>query len=270
MSEIVKNKKESLPKRAVNFFKLKSADVIARLNFFMVKDKNEDLLSRLSNKYRSDKGTKKVFAWEGARHLYSPIYHSYFEGLRNKEISIFEIGIGSGASIKVWYDYFPKANIYALDIVDYSHLDNNRIKTFKGDQSSRTDLEAIFKQINRPMDIIIDDGGHHMNQQQISFGCLFKFLKSGGLYFIEDLHTSYWPYNGFSVVYGDVPIDTNADKSNTTLKMIRDYIANKKLHSLFLTPEEMSYLDQSIADCRLYDTVVNEQGPDHVVMFKKK
>ena len=41
-------------------------------------------------------------------------------------------------------------------------------------------------------DIIIDDGGHHMHEQITSFETLFPHLKSGGLYIIEDLHTSYW------------------------------------------------------------------------------
>ena len=41
-------------------------------------------------------------------------------------------------------------------------------------------------------DIIIDDGGHSMPQQIISFLTLFPHVKSQGLYVIEDLHTSYW------------------------------------------------------------------------------
>jgi hypothetical protein len=42
-------------------------------------------------------------------------------------------------------------------------------------------------------DIIIDDGGHTMNQQRISFMTLLSLVRSGGLYVIEDLETSYNP-----------------------------------------------------------------------------
>ena len=42
------------------------------------------------------------------------------------------------------------------------------------------------------LDIIIDDGGHTMDQQKISFEHLFHKLKDGGIYLIEDTHTSYW------------------------------------------------------------------------------
>ena len=45
-----------------------------------------------------------------------------------------------------------------------------------------------------PVDVIIDDGGHTMNQQKTSFKVLFPYLKSDGVYIIEDLHTSYWRY----------------------------------------------------------------------------
>ena len=44
--------------------------------------------------------------------------------------------------------------------------------------------------------MIVDDGGHRMDQIIISFQSLFPFLKKGGLYIIEDLCTSYWSIYG--------------------------------------------------------------------------
>ena len=44
--------------------------------------------------------------------------------------------------------------------------------------------------------MIIDDGGHTMNQQITSFRVLFPYVKSGGIYVIEDLCTSYWKEYG--------------------------------------------------------------------------
>lgn len=40
-------------------------------------------------------------------------------------------------------------------------------------------------------DIIIDDGGHTMKQQITSFNHLLSKVRSGGIYVIEDLQTSY-------------------------------------------------------------------------------
>ena len=47
-------------------------------------------------------------------------------------------------------------------------------------------------------DLIIDDGSHHNNHVFATFNELFKSLNNSdiGLYIIEDIHTSYWPYYG--------------------------------------------------------------------------
>ena len=41
------------------------------------------------------------------------------------------------------------------------------------------------------LDIIVDDGGHTMKQQIVSLKTLLPSVRSGGLYIIEDLLTSY-------------------------------------------------------------------------------
>jgi hypothetical protein len=41
-------------------------------------------------------------------------------------------------------------------------------------------------------DIIIDDGGHTMAQQKTTIEHLFRKVKDGGIYLVEDTHTSYW------------------------------------------------------------------------------
>ncbi len=61
-----------------------------------------------------------------------------------------------------------------------------------GNQENVTFLNE-FKLDMQQFDIIIDDGGHTMNQQRISFMTLLSLVRSGGLYVIEDLETSYNP-----------------------------------------------------------------------------
>jgi hypothetical protein len=43
-----------------------------------------------------------------------------------------------------------------------------------------------------PFDIIIDDGGHEMQQQIVTTETLFPLLADGGVFLVEDTHTSYW------------------------------------------------------------------------------
>ena len=233
---------------------------------------HENPLTRLANFYRCDKGTRIMHSWEGPRHFYSEYYHKHLDKFRNEPINFLEIGIGggNGPSLSLWQRYFKMAKIFALDIDDFSRLNNKRVTCLQADQSNRKDLVHSMSKIGKKLDVIIDDGGHYMNQQQISFGVLFRNLKSGGIYFIEDLHTSYWPYNEYTSVYNNIPIDTNADHSNTTLKMVRDYIKNKKITSQFLTKEETEYLNGSIKECILYDTTINKYGPNHLAVFIKK
>lgn len=42
------------------------------------------------------------------------------------------------------------------------------------------------------VDVVIDDGSHHMSDIQTSFEHLFPKINFGGIYIIEDLHTSFW------------------------------------------------------------------------------
>ncbi len=44
------------------------------------------------------------------------------------------------------------------------------------------------------VDIVLDDGSHVGSHQRTSFETLFPLLNEGGIYLIEDLHTSYWTH----------------------------------------------------------------------------
>ena len=57
------------------------------------------------------------------------------------------------------------------------------------------DDEAVLNNVNSSQgyfDVIVDDGGHSMKQQITSLIHLFPKVRSGGVYVIEDLHTSYF------------------------------------------------------------------------------
>jgi hypothetical protein len=60
-----------------------------------------------------------------------------------------------------------------------------------GDQADRGFLESVVER-HGPFDIIVDDGGHTMEQQITSIETLFPSLVDGGVYIVEDCHTSYW------------------------------------------------------------------------------
>jgi hypothetical protein len=119
-------------------------------------------------------------------------YAAHFAQLRKEPIKLLEIGIGGGASIKMWEIYFPNAELYAIDINPKCRRFNSpRTTVFIGDQADSSFLSHFIREVGGDFDIIIDDGGHTMEQQIGSFSILFPYVRPGGTYVIEDLHTSY-------------------------------------------------------------------------------
>lgn len=136
----------------------------------------------------NEKGSDKA-----SRHGFDACYEAHFSSLRDMEISILEIGIQAGASLRLWEEYFPKARIFGIDkeAVCKSH-ETERSRVFIGMQEDGEFLQSVTDETGE-LDIVIDDGGHHMWQQQASFSKLLPHVRSGGLYVIEDLETSYQP-----------------------------------------------------------------------------
>jgi SAM-dependent methyltransferase len=193
-------------------------------------------LTRLAAGTRTDKGMRG--------HFYTELYDIFFLPMKKTATKILEIGIGSGDSLKMWRDYFPRATIFGIDIFPKTELDSDRIKTFVADQADRTQLHSFVGQFGGYFDIIVDDGGHHMNHQQISLGFLFKYLKPGGYYVIEDVHMSlprFW--KGYGV---------KLDESNSTLNMVFEFIREMRLESFHMPRSEERYLTRYIEFCNLF------------------
>lgn len=136
----------------------------------------------MANKYGSDKGTKVP-----ARHGYTEFYYHILRFFRKNRIKLLEIGVREGHSLLMWHDFFPNAEIVGMDIKKSSKLKQERIKTFKGDQSSIEDLQRLIDLYGSGYFIIIDDGSHKSEDQKISFEFLKPHMCKGGYYFIEDL-----------------------------------------------------------------------------------
>lgn len=130
-------------------------------------------------------------------HNYTRIYSKYFDAIRNDPIKFLEIGIYRGNSVKLWESYFPNAELHFIDIdPGYIQYHSLRSKYHFIDASNVKSLQVFINSIEGDFDIILDDGGHQMQQQITSFQTLFPYVRSGGLYIIEDLHTSYWKEYG--------------------------------------------------------------------------
>ena len=114
---------------------------------------------------------------------YLRLYEEIFAPFRNRPFTLWEIGVANGASLKVWGEYFPKAQILGID-------NNPQSKQYEGPRvrvaiGSQEDPEFLAGLAREPApDIIIDDGSHQADHMQLTFERLFPVLAAGGLYVI--------------------------------------------------------------------------------------
>lgn len=126
-----------------------------------------------------------IWKWEH----YFDIYHRHFESFRGTDVRVAEIGIYSGGSLGLWHHYFgDRAKIIGVDIEPACKVyANDWTDIYIGDQSDRA-FWHMFKQQEKPFDILIDDGGHEPEQQIVTFEEMFGHLRPGGVYLCEDVH----------------------------------------------------------------------------------
>ena len=162
-------------------------------------------LTEIGTKFNTDKATY---------HRYTDFYDRLLSHLRDDSINFLEIGILNGASLMMWNEYFSAAKIYGADINLCTHLDSSKVTTIVANQENEEDLLKLPDNLH----VILDDGGHTMLQQQLTLKVMFKKLLPGGIYILEDLHTS---LPGFYNSY-----ESNA--YNNTIKLLTD-LQNKQL-----------------------------------------
>lgn len=130
-------------------------------------------------------------------HHYFDIYHRHFESFRGRSPVVLELGVDHGGSLQMWKQYFgPGARIVGVDIEPRCRqYEEDQISVLIGDQADRAFLAEVRRRLPR-VDILIDDGGHTMQQQIATFEELYAHVQPNGVYVCEDMHTSLWPQYG--------------------------------------------------------------------------
>lgn len=154
-------------------------------------------LANLFNKYGSDKD----------RNGYSSLYYTIFDKIRNDQIVLLEIGIGTmiegakssmlnyalpgyspGGSLRAWRDFFQNGRIIGADVQPDTQFSEDRIETVLCNSTNKQEVDSLMDTMpNIKFDIIIDDGCHAANSQIKSLLHFFPYVKEGGIYVIEDI-----------------------------------------------------------------------------------
>jgi len=148
-------------------------------------------LCEIANKYGADKCPQ-------INHMYTPFYFEFFSPMRQSVKKVFEYGVGNrrikraipqyqiGASLRMWRDFFPNAQVYGADIAKGAVFTDDRLETFFCDESKPEDVKALIEKIGADIDIFIDDASHHMHEQIVLFETVMPLLKKDAIYVIED------------------------------------------------------------------------------------
>lgn len=160
---------------------------------------SEQLAAR-AEEFHTDKGpadvTRRRTSWiRGNVHLagknYTQTYARFFAELQDQPITLLEIGIAAGGSTKLWESFFSEATLHAIDISpSCRQFATDRTSVHIGSQTDPEFLNSVTASTG-PLDVVIDDGGHTMEQHRVSLETLWPHVRPGGLYIIEDLHTAY-------------------------------------------------------------------------------
>jgi hypothetical protein len=152
----------------------------------------DDEINPLEKYFRANQG-RLIHKWVH----YFDIYHRHFQQYRGKPITVVEFGVSHGGSLQMWKAYFgPQARIFGIDIDPRCKaLTEPQIEIVIGDQEDREFLRSLAAQVG-DVDVLIEDGGHTMTQRIATFEELWPNIVEGGVFLMEDLHTSYWPKYG--------------------------------------------------------------------------
>jgi len=191
--------------------------------------------------------------WEQYLHIYDKVLAPFI--VANKPVNLLEIGVQNGGSLEVFADYLPKGSkITGIDIDEKcANLKfGKNINLIIGDGTDKKVIDKYFSKSK--FDIIVDDGSH-INEHVIkSFEELFPKLNYGGLYIVEDVHTSYWKnyYHG------------GYKKSTSTMEYFKNlidslnylYIPNFPINTKLSDIIKLRKMNKEIASITFYDSVI--------------
>jgi cephalosporin hydroxylase len=125
---------------------------------------------------------------------YLGVYDKILDPFVNTPARMLEIGVSGGGSLQLWRKFLGRqAVIFGIDVdPQCAPLGGDDAVVRIGSQDDPEFLRTVIAEMGG-LDVVVDDGSHIASHQRASFEALFPLLSDGGIYVLEDLHTSYWP-----------------------------------------------------------------------------
>ncbi len=232
----------------MNFFSLFKRNIIYKLKQKINVDLdsvNQNNLDELLRNFGSDKANF-LQNKRDAGHGFTKFYISNLDHLKKKKIKILEVGSYAGASAAAFVKYFENSTVYCFDVnISKFNFQSKNIQVYGLDINNKKKLEKTLKKIGLEsnsdfFDIIIDDGSHYLSDILVGLKFLFKKVKQGGFYIIEDFkHPNYYKYN--------------RNINHILFDEVLSHLIKKKLFkSNILSEEDQVYIHQNIKKIETY------------------
>lgn len=177
-------------------------------------------------------GTDKAY-W----HRYTEYYESFLSGGRFRPLTVLEIGVLGGASVRMWADYFPLAEVVGVDINTMNPVENPRVHLLQCDITNYDMLDRLVSKYCG-FDLIVEDGSHTMSDQQNTWCVLWRHVKAHGWYICEDLHTS-----------------LSLDSQDSTLNVMKRVECNRPMPDSKFIQDPMAWRNIRVQWIDLYERV---------------
>lgn len=197
-----------------------------------------EFLTSLAEKYGTDK-----------KESYHGYVKYYAKHLPDRCRTFLEIGCEHGRSAEMWNEFYgnDELELSLLDLFINTEFKSQRwawnkgFKTYKGDQS---DINFLYS-ITETFQVIVEDGSHRADHQQITFKHLFSNnLVSGGLFVSEDLHCGVDPFywGGYVTSFED-----------TFLSVLKRFKETGVLSGVYFTETEGRFFAEKIESVDIYN-----------------
>lgn len=127
-----------------------------------------------------------------SNHHYGDAYDSLFgdshQRSREQVKMVMEVGVADGSCLQAWKEVFPNATIVGMDIHPSDRANGERIEFYIGDQRNQKDCEYAAR--DRLFDMIVEDATHKTGDTLLTLFWLWPFVKSGGVYVIEEFENA--------------------------------------------------------------------------------
>lgn len=141
---------------------------------------------------------KSPYNSKGHRHPYTAVYSLLLSKYKMHPIRFVEIGIAGGSSLLMWAHYFQNQGrrLFFFDC-DKNFISHGNSFGIPGTFCLEMDVyksESIrngLSQIGGDLDVILDDSTHGIPEQVKIIKEGLPFLKSGGMFIIEDIFKRY-------------------------------------------------------------------------------